>query len=124
MTTFKIASFAAAVLVMAACHSKKKTTSVATTPAKSTTGIFAPGEEEFTAIKTKFPDATLASLTEGHSIYTGACANCHNAKNIYRISEDKWPSIIDDMASKASITASQKDALTKYVFSIKATQPK
>lgn len=123
MTTFKIVFFAASMLIIAGCHSKKKAAG-AETPSKSTTGIFAPREEELTAIKTKFPDATLASLTEGHSIYTGACANCHNAKSIYRISEDRWPSIIDDMASKASITASQKDALTKYVFSIKATQAK
>lgn len=123
MTTFKIVSFVAAVLIIAGCHSKKKAASSGT-PSKSTTGIFAPGEEELTAIKTKFPEATLPVLTEGHSIYTGVCTNCHNAKSIYRISEDKWPSIIDEMASKAKITDSQKDALTKYVFSIKATQPK
>ena len=125
MTILKISSLAAAVVIIAACHSKKKATE--TTPApvvKSTTGIFAPGEEELTAIKSKFPDVTLPVLTEGHAIYTGVCTNCHGAKNIYRIPEERWQSIIDNMAPKAKITASQKDALTRYVFSIKATQPK
>ncbi|MBC7694945.1 MAG: hypothetical protein H7141_05790 [Burkholderiales bacterium] len=130
MTNFKITSFAAAILIIAACHSKKKTTITTTTvasaatPAKSTTGIFEPGEEELMAVKTKFPDATLPILTEGHAIYTGVCADCHKAKSIYRIPEEKWQGIIDRMAPKATISASQKDALTKYVFSIKATQPK
>ncbi|MDF2448839.1 MAG: hypothetical protein K0R26_1343 [Bacteroidota bacterium] len=125
MTTLKITSLAAAILVIAACHSKKKTTAdTASAPVKSTTGIFVPGEEELTAIKVKFPDATHEKLSEGHAIYTGVCTKCHGAKSIYRISEDKWQPIIDDMAKKAKITDSQKDALTKFVFSVKATQPK
>ena len=125
MTILKISSLAATVLIIAACHSKKKATETTSAPVvKSTTGIFAPGEEELIAIKTKFPDATLPVLTEGHTIYTGVCTNCHGAKSIYRIPEERWQAIIDNMAPKAKITASQKDALTKYVFSIKATQPK
>jgi hypothetical protein len=139
--TFKITSFAAALLIMAACHSTKKTTETASTPAtptpptstvttgptvpaKSSKGIYAPGNEELTAILTKYPDATLPVLTEGYQIYIGeACTNCHGAKGIYRIPEKEWPGIIEDMGGKAKLTATQKDALTKFVFSIKATQP-
>jgi hypothetical protein len=138
--TFKISTLAAAVLIIAACHSTKKTTtaavtpapasstvstpSVAATPAKSNKGIYSPGNEELTAILTKYPDATLPVLKEGYEVYTGqACTACHNAKGIYRISEKEWPHIIDDMGGKAKLTASQKDALTKFIFSIKATQP-
>jgi len=47
----------------------------------------------------------------------------NGTKSIYRISETHWPSIIDDMASKAKLTSTEKEALTKYVFAIKATQP-
>lgn len=123
MKIFKITSFAALLFLITACHSKKKATE-STPVAKSTTGIFAPGEEELTAIKTKFPDATLPVLTEGHAIYIGVCTNCHGTKSIYRIPEEKWQPIIDNMSKKAKITDLQKDALTKYVFAIKATQPK
>ena len=90
---------------------------------KSKNGIFAPGEEQVTAIQSKYPGATLAVLTEGHTIYTGTCIGCHGAKSIYRIPEAKWPHIIDDMGEKAKLSATQKEALTKYIFAIKATQP-
>ena len=137
MTILKISSLVTAVLIIAACHTTKKTESTAvstpaavTTPSapeseavKSKNGVFAPGEEQVTAIQSKYPGATLAVLTEGHTIYTGTCIGCHGAKSIYRISEAKWPHIIDDMGEKAKLSATQKEALTKYIFAIKATQP-
>jgi mono/diheme cytochrome c family protein len=131
MTILKISSFAVAALIIVACNTSKKTTTTAapvvTTPApaaKPSNGVFIPGNDQLVAIQVKHPDATLAVLTEGHSLYTGSCTNCHGAKSIYRIPEDKWQAIIDDMAPKARLTDLQKDALSKYVFSIKATQPK
>ena len=137
MTIFKISSLATAVLIIAACHTTKKTesTTVATpaTPSapaapvseavKSKNGVFAPGEEQVTGVQMKHPGTTLASLTEGYKLYTGTCTNWHGTKIIYRISESKWPEIIDDMAQKSKLTATEKDALTKYVFAIKSTQP-
>ena len=137
--TFKITSLIAAVLIIAACHTTKKTSSTTTTtppvapispepsPApkpKPSNGVIVPSEDQLTAIKTKFPDATLSALTEGHAVYiSAACTNCHGIKGIYRIPEHEWQHIIDDMSARATLTASQKDALTKYVFAIKATQP-
>ena len=139
MTILKISSLATAVLIIAACHSTKKTetTAVATpapaateTPAapvseavKSKNGVFAPGEEQVTGVQMKHPGATLANLTEGYKLYTGTCTNCHGVKSIYRISEERWPKVIDDMSREAKLSATEKDALTKYVFAIKSTQP-
>ena len=134
MTILKISSIAAAILIIAACHSTKKTETTAAaapvTPAapiseavKSKNGIFAPGDEQVNAVQIKHPGATLASLTEGYTLCTGTCTKCHGTKSIYRISEDKWPAIINDMAHEAKLTPTEKDALTKYVFAIKATQP-
>jgi cytochrome c1 len=136
MKIFKISSLAAAVLIVAACHSTKKTETTASTPAapetpaapvseavKSKNGVFAPGEEQVTAVQMKHPGATLANLTDGYKLYTGTCTNCHGAKSIYRIAEAKWPHIIDDMGEKAKLTTTEKEALTKYIFAIKATQP-
>jgi cytochrome c1 len=136
MKIFKIYSLAAAVLIVAACHTTKKTETTVSTPAaketpaapvseavKSKNGVFAPGEEQVTAVQMKHPGATLANLTEGYKLYTGACTNCHGTKSIYRIAEAKWPAIINDMAYEAKLTATEKEALTKYIFAIKATQP-
>jgi cytochrome c5 len=142
MSIIKISSLFAAALIIVACHSTKKTQETAVTPVTPTTpatpvaeaapvseavksknGVFAPGEEQVNAVQMKHPGATLPVLTSGYSLYTGTCTNCHGAKSIYRISEDRWPGIIDDMAQKSNLTATEKDALTKYVFAIKATQP-
>jgi type IV secretory pathway VirB6-like protein len=145
MNLIKISSLAIITLaVAAACHSSKKSTTSSSTassaptatsapstvaadpvaPAKSTNGIYAPGNGELTAAQAKYPDATLQVLSDGYAVYTGtACTGCHSPKNIYKRSLEKWPHIIDDMGKKASLTAVQKDALTKYVFAIKATQP-
>ena len=88
-------------------------------------GIYPPAEEELEALKVRFQELTLATLKEGYLIYaTGACIGCHNAKNIYRYDETQWQHIIDDMALAAKINDTQKDAVHKYVLSIKATQTK
>ncbi len=143
MTILKITSIASIALMIAACHSSKKSTTSATatapppattappvppTPpapaAKPSNGVFAPGNEQLTAIIGKYPDASLAVLADGYAVYTGqTCTGCHGPKDIYRRSVERWPAIIDDMAHKASITETQKDAVLKYVLSIKASQP-
>ena len=121
------------VIIGAACSTSKKSgasTNNTTTTTKSATdvaaskGIFAPGQEQLAAVQLKYKDVTLQTLSNGHAIYVGVCTNCHPAKSIYSRDEAKWERIIDDMAMKSQLTAVQKDELTKYVMSIKATQPK
>ena len=131
-----ISSIALAALVIVACSpSKKSTSSTATTtpsgpvagssmPVKSSNGVYSPGNEELAAIQVKYKDVTMRTLSEGYYIYTGVCTNCHPAKNIYSHAEESWPAIMDDMALRSRLTATEKDAVYKYVLSIKATQPK
>jgi mono/diheme cytochrome c family protein len=67
----------------------------------------------------------MDQLNEGHQLYTAtACVRCHGAESIYQYDNNEWIGIIDRMAGKARITDSQKDAISKYVFAIKATQAK
>jgi hypothetical protein len=116
--------------IIEACHSTKQ---IATPTSSSTNnfvfvkpddGIHDPGTQELTAIRVKYSDVTMETLKEGHFIYTqGACINCHNAENIYVRGETQWKDIIENMAQKANISDAQKDAVYKYVLSIKATQP-
>ena len=117
MTIIKITTIALATLIISGCGSTKKSS----TPSAPVVNII-PGEAQLAAIKVKFPDATTAQLTEGHSIYVGACTNCHGQKNIFKRSEASWLHEIDDMSPKANLTPAQKDALTKYILSMKATQ--
>ncbi|WP_317899868.1 hypothetical protein [Aurantibacillus circumpalustris] len=90
---------------------------------KSQDGIYPPGEEELVALQSRYKEVTLLQLQEGHALYTkGACINCHEPKNIYRYTEVAWKDIVDDMALKARISSSEKDAVYKYVLAIKAQQ--
>jgi hypothetical protein len=142
MKTSKVLLFTASALIIVACSSRKKTTTTtATTPvatntsptvtsgpvlvSKTADGINAPGDPELTAIQAQHKDVTMAQLKEGYELYTkSACVGCHEPKNIYRRPLEQWKNIVDDMAKKAQITDLQKDAVYKYVLSIKATQPK
>lgn len=128
----KILFIALSITVLTACTNTRKigdTTNKKTEPVtkimKPDDGIYPPAEEELQALKGRFQDLTLATLKEGYIIYsTGACIGCHNAKNIYRYDETQWKHIMDDMAAAAKINAAQKDAVYKYVLSIKASQTK
>jgi cytochrome c5 len=108
----KISLFLIAASILAACKSKK---SASSSPAVSTV----PGETNLTAAKTKYPDATMDVLKQGHTLYYGTCTNCHAAKDIASRDEGKWPGIIDRMAKKAGINDTEKDAVLKYVMSVK-----
>jgi hypothetical protein len=146
----KLILISSAVVIFAACRATKKSTTsvapVASTSAaapapalitiapqpqnsfeatKFTHGVFPPRNEELTAIQKKYPDATLAILQQGFQIYTvGKCINCHGSKNIYKRDVEQWKDIIDDMAQRAKITDTEKDAVYKYVLAIKAAQTK
>ncbi|MEO5643352.1 MAG: hypothetical protein ABIS12_08500 [Bacteroidia bacterium] len=127
------------VLIITACNSLKKniTTVSSTATVKkdsitnapspmmlSVNGVFVPGNEELIAIKAIYADVTMDTLTEGYEIYTGVCTNCHESKGIYNRSEEKWKGIVDEMAVLAELTAVQKNAVYKYILSVKATQDK
>ena len=143
MKTKNVILISAAVIIFAACRATKNnaTTAVsvptstvtATPPAtqnsfestKYTHGVYPPGNQELTAIQTKYATVTLDVLQQGFTIYTvGKCINCHGSQNIYKYSETQWKDIIDDMALKANISDEEKDAVYKYVLAIKAAKPK
>lgn len=122
---------------LGACHTSKKSTAstvvastspnpTPSTPAvasKPANGVYAPNNDELVAVKSKFPDATLEKLQEGYALYAqGSCTNCHKPKNIYAGSDVHWKPVIDNMAEKAKLTESQKEAVYAYVMSIRAAK--
>jgi mono/diheme cytochrome c family protein len=130
----KILLFAISALIIAACSTAKKSTTTSTSESSTTsstplvlartTGMQAPGNEELVAIQAKFSDVTMDKLKQGYELYTnGACINCHTANNIYNYGEAQWKDLVENMAYKARMSDAEKDAVYKYVLSIKATQP-
>ena len=143
MKLVTISSLTAITLIIAACGTAQKSTKPATSkkseatsssitqsattlpfvPAKPKDGVYAPGNEELTALQAKYPEVNMPTLTKGYTVYTGVCTGCHDAKNIYKLHLADWPDILNDMAGKARISNEEKDAVNKYVLAIKATQP-
>ena len=140
--TLKSILLAGIIVILLACgtHKKNKTTTVTPAPTstvtkseptynfpapKSTHGVYPPGNEELVAIQKIDKNVTMDILNQGFYVYSvGKCINCHGSKSIYSRKEELWKDIIDDMAIKAKISDAERDAVYKYVLSIKATQPK
>lgn len=99
----------AAAAFMFACKSKKSASTTSTDPT----------EVQLVAVKAKYPDATMETLKQGHALYYGTCTKCHGAKDIASRDMERWPGIIESMAKKAGISETEKDAVLKYVTSVK-----
>ncbi len=90
---------------------------------KPDNGVHEPTEKEYIAVQQRYIFVSMDQLKKGYMIFSqGACINCHEPKNIYKRSEEKWANIIDEMSNLAKLTESEKDAVSKYVFAIKAGQ--
>ncbi len=97
-------------MAIVACHTKKNISKSESTE---------PTEAQLAAGKTRYPDMTMDVLKKGHSIFYGACTNCHGAKNINNYSEQEFSEILDRMAPKSDLTAEDKEAVLKYAVSVK-----
>lgn len=142
MKTLTLTGAVACILLIAACHSTKKSNLASAPPATSQNtsvagpsadphadvnkGIFMPGDVQLDAIQKKYDkNITLENLREGYSLYTGTeCTSCHKPKNLNHLQVENWNGILEDMAHKARISTPQKNAIYAYVLSAKLTQMK
>ncbi len=99
-------------LFIFSCTSKKSTTG-------SSPDTLIPGDAQLQKIQTIYPDVTAQTLKEGYDIYVGPCTNCHGKKNMYKRTAGEWENDVNRMAPKAKITDAQKDALWKYIVSMR-----
>lgn len=108
-------------VAITACN-PKTTTAVAARPTVTSADV---NSAQVEAAKIKYPDATIDALKKGYDVYYGdACTRCHGAKKITNFGEDELPSIIENMARKAKISAEEKDAVLKYVMGVKLASTK
>lgn len=107
--------------LLAACSSTKSsiTTKDSTTIKKAT---YKPKIEDVNTLNGKYSEQELAVIKQGFAIYTNECTKCHGEKNILSFNESEWANIIDDMAPKAKLNSTQKEAVSKYILAIKAMQ--
>ncbi|HQW70961.1 MAG: hypothetical protein IPO45_13475 [Saprospiraceae bacterium] len=84
--------------------------------------VSAPGEKQLMAMQEKYQGITIETLRLGHELFNVTCTGCHEQKSIYARTEESWHIIVDDMAMLAELNDIEKDAVMKYVLSVKATQ--
>jgi uncharacterized protein YcfL len=106
----KISILILTITVIVACKSKKAVTVSSTEPT----------EHQLSAVKAKIPDATMDQLKKGHSIFYGACTNCHGAKNITNYTEQELAGVLDQMAPKAKLSADEKEAVWRYALAVRS----
>lgn len=111
MKKIAIALLASATII-AACKSKKAASS-SSAPVT---------DAQLTAVKARFPDATMAELEKGHAVFTGPCTKCHGAKDITGYTEPKLLEIVDNMSKKAKITPEEKQALIRFAVGVRAAK--
>ncbi len=100
--------------LIVACAAKKKSAAAENIPT----------EAQLKAVQVRFPEANMANLQKGHELFYGKCTNCHGPKNISKRSEKEWLKILNRMAPRAKISAEEKDAVYKYVMSMKLSGKK
>jgi cytochrome c5 len=59
--------------------------------------------------------AMVGTLTRGREIFTMRCAECHVLQPISKYSVEQWQKIVDVMAPRANLSASNRVALRDYL---------
>ena len=58
----------------------------------------------------------LATLHEGRALFASRCIECHTLPAVSQHSATEWPRLIDEMAGRASLKSTQRDAVLAYIL--------
>ncbi len=76
--------------------------------------------EAATAAAARRPGSTPTSIAAGHDTFIANCNRCHGYPLLSAIAEEKWPSILDEMAEKAKLTPEAKRQVLDFVLAARA----
>ena len=81
-----------------------------------------PGTAEVAALRTKDPDARLANLEHGRSLYLGKCGGCHLLIEPSKFGPDVWPTKVERMQSERRVllTSEELTDLKRYLVAVSA----
>lgn len=109
----KIISVFVAAMVLTACS--KKSTPTASPSATTAPAARSMSEDEVPAAPAvaKAGDDDLTAA--GKEIYMAKCNKCHGYKDPGNYSRERWVPIMDKMAVKSNLSASEKSSVLMYV---------
>ena len=67
--------------------------------------------------------ATAQTLEAGRTTLTTRCASCHQVYPVAAYSAARWAEIVEEMAERTKLDASQQAALLAYLTAAHATPP-
>jgi predicted lipoprotein with Yx(FWY)xxD motif len=73
-----------------------------------------------TAQMAKTGDVDLAKLREGRTLYVSRCIECHALPSVAQHTAAQWPRLIDEMADRANLNTSERNALVAYIVAARS----
>lgn len=58
----------------------------------------------------------LTKLNRGRDLFVHRCIECHTLPPIWKYSRDDWPTIVNDMAHRASLIPADREAVIAYIL--------
>ena len=68
--------------------------------------------------------ADAPTLAKGRKVFVNRCILCHALPDISRYDSARLPGIVGWMSGRAHLTPEQKEALTKYLLTVRSQQLK
>ena len=103
----------ACVVVLASCASSKLAT---------------PTQKDVDRVHAQYPNYTLADLTQGKTLYTQHCGQCHKLENPMAKTAEQWNGIVPAMVKKVNkkegnaLGAKEQDLILKYVLTMRSAK--
>jgi hypothetical protein len=62
----------------------------------------------------------LAKLREGRTLFVSRCIECHALPSVAQHTAAQWPRLIDEMADRANLNTSERNALVAYIVAARS----
>jgi mono/diheme cytochrome c family protein len=62
----------------------------------------------------------LATLRQGRALFASRCIECHTLPSVASHTAAEWPRLIDEMAGRASLNPSERNAVLAYILAVRA----
>jgi mono/diheme cytochrome c family protein len=64
--------------------------------------------------------ADIATLREGRALFVSRCIECHTLPPISSHSAVEWPRLVGEMAGRANLKPTERNALLAYILTVRA----
>jgi mono/diheme cytochrome c family protein len=64
--------------------------------------------------------ASESTLREGRRLFVSRCIECHTLPVVSQHSAAAWPHLVDEMASRADLKSTERDAIVAYILAARA----